>query len=284
MNEISPAKYILGHSAPELQRLILQSSILRPFTERLLRNAEIGPGMRVLDLGCGPGDVTMLVAEIVGPSGSVIGIDRNADVVALASSRAEEAGLKHVTFESTSLEAFSEPGQFDCVVGRYVLVHQSDTIGFLRTAARFVRTGGVLALHELDLTDDFKSCPTVWRWNAVGNLILNAFREALPHFDCANQLIKSFSEAGLPPPHIFRESIVGGGAESPLYNWMATTLRSVWPQLVEMGLLAESEFPGETLAIRMKDAVVRAQSQIAVPAQVCAWTRISEGFRRASLS
>ena len=66
MNEMSQAKYILGHSREEIRRLMLQATILRPFTERLLRNAEIGPGMRVLDLGCGAGDVSMLAAELVG--------------------------------------------------------------------------------------------------------------------------------------------------------------------------------------------------------------------------
>jgi ubiquinone/menaquinone biosynthesis C-methylase UbiE len=71
---------------------MLQATILRPFTERLLRNAEIGPGMRVLDLGCGPGDVSMLAAELVGPSGSVVGIDRSPQVIALARTRAQAAG------------------------------------------------------------------------------------------------------------------------------------------------------------------------------------------------
>jgi ubiquinone/menaquinone biosynthesis C-methylase UbiE len=82
VNEMTQAKYILGHSQEEIRRLTFQGAILRPFTERLLRNAEIGPGMRVLDLGCGAGDVSMLAAELVGPSGSVVGIDRNPQVIA----------------------------------------------------------------------------------------------------------------------------------------------------------------------------------------------------------
>jgi ubiquinone/menaquinone biosynthesis C-methylase UbiE len=86
VNEMTQATYILGHSHAEIRRLMLQAAILRPFTERLLRNAEIGPGMRVLDLGCGAGDVSMLAAELVGASGSVVGIDRNPQVIALASS------------------------------------------------------------------------------------------------------------------------------------------------------------------------------------------------------
>src|SRR3984893_5680888 len=84
MNETTQVKYILGHSQQEIGRLMLQATILRPFTERLMRDAEIGPGMRVLDLGCGAGDVSMLAAELVGPSGSVVGIDRSPQVIAFS--------------------------------------------------------------------------------------------------------------------------------------------------------------------------------------------------------
>jgi ubiquinone/menaquinone biosynthesis C-methylase UbiE len=268
------AKYILGHSRDEISRLMRQAAILRPFTERLLRNAKIEPGMRVLDLGCGAGDVSMLTAELVGPSGSVIGIDRNPQVIALASSRAQAAGLGQITFRDVPLDAFSDPDRFDCVIGRYVLVHQADPVDFLRTAAGFVRPGGIIALHEVDLAGSFNSRPRVWRWDAAGNLILAALREVLPHFDSANRLIEHFSNAGLPSPNLFREMLVGGGVSSPLYEWLADTMRSIWPQLVEMGIATETAKPAETLASKVRSAVVDARSQIEFPAQVCAWARI----------
>jgi SAM-dependent methyltransferase len=77
VSDVPETEYILGHSAREVRRLIRQAGILRPFTERLLRGAGIGRGTRVLDLGCGADDVAMLAAELVGASGSVVGIDRN---------------------------------------------------------------------------------------------------------------------------------------------------------------------------------------------------------------
>jgi 2-polyprenyl-3-methyl-5-hydroxy-6-metoxy-1,4-benzoquinol methylase len=274
MNDMMQAKYILGHSQQEIGRLILQATILRPFTERLMRNAEIGPGMRVLDVGCGAGDVSMLAAELVGPSGSVVGIDRNPQVVDLASRRVRTAGLRQVTFKDVPLDTFSDPDLFDCVVGRYVLIHQADPVDFLRTAARLVRPGGIIAFHELDIAGAFNSRPRVWRWDAAGNLILAAFREALPQYDSANRLIEHFSNAGLPAPNLFREMLVGGGTSSPLYAWLADTMRSVWPQLVEMGIATEVAIPAESLATRVRSAVVEARSQIEAPAQVCAWTRI----------
>ena len=99
--------YVLGHSQREIQRLISQAAMLRPVTERLLRRVNIGPGMRVLDLGCGAGDVSMLAAEFVGPTGLVVGIDRNREVLTLAAERARAAGLRQISFEQTSVESFS---------------------------------------------------------------------------------------------------------------------------------------------------------------------------------
>ena len=110
--------------------------------------------------------------------------------------------------------------------------------------------------------------------NAYGNLSLATFREVLPHFDSANRLIEHFSDAGLPVPNLFREMIVGGGERSPLYAWIAETMRSVWPQLVEMGIVTEEVIPAETLSTKLRSAVIEARSQIECPAQVCAWTRI----------
>ena len=69
------ADYVLGHSAQELERLSTQARLYEPFTVQFFRNAGIQAGMRVLDVGCGSGDVSFLVA-LVGPTGQVVGVDR----------------------------------------------------------------------------------------------------------------------------------------------------------------------------------------------------------------
>jgi SAM-dependent methyltransferase len=101
-------EYVFEDSQREIQRLISQAAIVRPVTERLLRNVKIGPGMHVLDLGCGAGDVSMLAAEFVGPTGLVVGIDRNREVVTLAAERAQSAGLRQVSFEQAPASMCSE--------------------------------------------------------------------------------------------------------------------------------------------------------------------------------
>jgi ubiquinone/menaquinone biosynthesis C-methylase UbiE len=202
----------------------------------------MSPGMRVLDLGCGAGDVSMLAAELVGPSGSVVGIDRDPDVIALASRRARTAGLEQVIFRDVPLNDFSDLHFFDCVVGRYVLVHQADPIAFLHTAARLVRPGGVIAFHEVDLSGNFNSRPRVWRWDAAGNLILAALREALPHYDLATRLIEHFSDAALPVPTLFREMLVGRGVSSPSTHGSRTRCGASGPSLSRWASCRKKQF------------------------------------------
>jgi ubiquinone/menaquinone biosynthesis C-methylase UbiE len=95
--------YQLGHSDPEVERLLLQGRLYNSHTEHALRLAGLGEGMRVLDVGCGPGDVSFVAAKLVGPTGSVVGVDAAPEVVELARTRAAEAGLSTVSFEPATI-------------------------------------------------------------------------------------------------------------------------------------------------------------------------------------
>jgi ubiquinone/menaquinone biosynthesis C-methylase UbiE len=98
-------------------------------TRRYLMNAGITPGMRVLEIGCGNGEVTQELAEIVGPSGSVVALDRNEAGLAMARARMTEQGIEHVRFvaadvtgDLATLDAVQgEP--FDALAGRRVLMY-----------------------------------------------------------------------------------------------------------------------------------------------------------------
>jgi 2-polyprenyl-3-methyl-5-hydroxy-6-metoxy-1,4-benzoquinol methylase len=102
---MSEATYALGYSPAEIQRPKNQGAMLRPITERVLRNAGIDAGIRVLDLGCGAGDVSMLAAELLGPEGSIVGIDRNQESLNVAKERAREDGLRQISFVQASIES-----------------------------------------------------------------------------------------------------------------------------------------------------------------------------------
>src|ERR1051326_7575944 len=92
------ARYALGHSSREMERLATQARVFEPFTRRMLQEAGVSEGMRVLDIGSGAGDVALLCAALVGSSGRVIGVDKAETAVSQARARAQAEGFKNVTF------------------------------------------------------------------------------------------------------------------------------------------------------------------------------------------
>ncbi len=125
----------------------------RDFTTQLLMDAGICEGMRVLDVGCGTGDVSFLLARLVGETGKVVGIDLDANALALA--RKREAVDKRpvpVFIQSGLLDLAESLGLFDAIVGRRVLMYQADTLAAVDALARHLRPGGVMVFQEHDTT------------------------------------------------------------------------------------------------------------------------------------
>ena len=103
----SASSYVLGHADVEVQRLLLQGRLYDDYTEHALRLAGLRPGMRVLDIGSGPGDVSFVAARLVGPTGSVLGVDAAPAMVELARGRAAEKGLSTVHFTQAAVDAIA---------------------------------------------------------------------------------------------------------------------------------------------------------------------------------
>lgn len=253
--------YSLGHSDAELERLVWQAGVLRPYTERLLRLAGIEPAMRVLNVGCGAGGVTMRLAELVGPSGSVTGVDRGAEPLALAARRAEPAGLSSIRFHQAAVEDFTAAETFDAVVGRYVVIHQADPVGFLRAAGRHVAPGGILAFHEMNVARPALVFPDVLLWRQADDWAKLALCSVSPHMDAGSRLIEHFAGAGLPEPELRCEAPVGGGKDCGLYKYMAETIRSLLSVLARLGVPSES-VDIDTLEDRLRNAIVAANAQV----------------------
>jgi SAM-dependent methyltransferase len=131
--------YPFADRAAEDERLVVQGALFDPLTRRLLQQAGLEPGMRVLDLGSGAGNVARLAAELVGPRGSVVGIERDPAAVTLAQRRTDTA---NVEFRVGDVQTLEEAGDgFDAVVGRLVLMYLPDPVAALRQAAARARPG-----------------------------------------------------------------------------------------------------------------------------------------------
>jgi SAM-dependent methyltransferase len=269
------ANYVLGQSVREQERLMFQARLLRPYTEKFFRASGLAPGMRVLDLGSGVGDVALLVADIVGPYGRVVGLDRDAKGLERARQRTVEQGCSSwVSFQATDLDDFSTTEQFDAVVGRFILLYQSDAAATIRRVARFLKPGGIVAFHEMDFTIANSSCPPCAVWDDACWLLAEIFRKGGAHPDFGRGVGKAFLDAGLPFPTVVAESVAGGGRGSILYPWLANTLLIVEARMAALGLTPPAGFTlDHTLADRMEEAAVACGCQITGPIQYGAWTR-----------
>src|SRR6516164_7810240 len=98
-NDESNSTYVFELSE-EAKRLEKQGQFLAPLTRRLFEDAGITAGMKVLEVGCGAGDVALLLAEMVGLSGNIVGVDRNPAILETACKRVRLAGLSNVSFIS----------------------------------------------------------------------------------------------------------------------------------------------------------------------------------------
>src|SRR5438874_13735953 len=123
--------YVLGRTAGEYERLIEQAELIRPLTERMLWAAGACAGMHVLDVGCGVGDVSFLVSELVGQDGSVIGIDVDSVALEVAESRRAARQLTNVEFRVGDVGSVDFERQVDAAVGRFVLMYVDDPTAVL---------------------------------------------------------------------------------------------------------------------------------------------------------
>ena len=127
-------------------------------TERLFRAAGISAGVTVLELGCGPGEVSELLSEIVGPTGSVLAVDRSDKMLSTAKRRLEEAGKTNIRFVCADLNNAPDyledvnRSSFDVVAGRRVLIYLASPDRVLASLLPWLREGGLVVFEEFDST------------------------------------------------------------------------------------------------------------------------------------
>ena len=243
--------YLMGHSAEEHERLIQQAGIFAPFTARFLREAGIAPGMRVLDVGCGVGDVSILCAGLVQPRGTVVGVDRDAAAIGRARERAATMGLRDVSFLEADYRELNAMEPFDAVVGRAVLMYAADPAAAIRSLLPHLRPGGIVALQEFDYTS-LIAYPPSDLFGQIAGWWRRAAGKAGIELQMGYKLFSTYRAAGLPAPALQADTIIGGGPDFAGYAYLADIFRSILPLLESLGIATAEEVDVETLEARLR--------------------------------
>ncbi len=266
------ADYVLGHSEAELNRLATQARLIDPITRRFLIAAGIGEGMRVLDVGSGAGDVAMLLAALVGPSGQIVGTDTSLTAVETASRRVRAEGLAHVTIRHGDPAEMIFEKPFDAVVGRYVLQFIADPSTTLARLARQVSPGGIVFFHELDW-DGARSAPRVPTYDRACGWA-NRTIELTAQAHLGPRLASLLATAGLRPATMQLESVIASGpAAIDVVRLVTDLVATLLPTMERFGIAVPSEVEVPTLAHRIM-AEIGADATLIGRAEVGAWTRV----------
>jgi SAM-dependent methyltransferase len=268
------ASYVLGHDDRELERLATQARLIDPITRRTFLAAGLAPGMRVLDVGSGAGDISFLVAELVGGSGEVVGVDRSPIAIRAATTRLASLFLPNVTFVEGDPAELKFERPFDAVVGRYVLMFQPNPVAMLRGLAAQLSTGGLLVFHEIDW-NGVRSDPAVPTHDRSCEWMVKTIAQSGADPRLGAKLAALMKAAGLPAPNLRVESIASAGPDvAGLAAYTADLARTLLPAAMRLGIVTAEEVDIDTLAARIRKEMIASTATIIGRAEIGAWTRI----------
>lgn len=278
--------YPINQSPDEMRRLTIQAEVLHNQPTRwLFEQAGLAVPMRVLDIGCGAGDVSFVAAEFVGPKGAVIGLDSSIEALATARARATHQGLTNVTFvagdlsKKIDLGALAVDGPFDALVGRSVLMFLPDPAATLRGLLPLIRPGGVVAFREplageplleavpvCQLIDEFN----VW-YKEHGLMALAAVGMA---GQTGLRLHQVFQDAGLPAPQVWLHAPIGHTPDWFGWEYLTHQVQMIAALARKAGLYVPPDLHPESFGDRAREEILAKRGMLRIQRGVQASARL----------
>lgn len=234
--------------------------------------------MKVLDVGSGAGDVALLVADLVGPTGCVVGVDQNPTVLAIARQRAAAPGVANVRFVEGDAGTLPLAHDFDAIVGRLVLMYVNNPGTALRTLVEPLKPGGIVAFSEPDCQlwlDYAAACSETTILHQVVTWGMAVFERSGATARMGPQLFRLYRAAGLVDIQMILHASLGGPADWAGYSWILESVRSVVPLLDRHGIATAEQVGLDTLEQRLRAEVEATGAPLMLAPHMCAWGRKS---------
>jgi ubiquinone/menaquinone biosynthesis C-methylase UbiE len=221
------------------------------FFHRLLIDSGIKKGIRVLDVGCGAGDLSIMAAELVGDTGEVVGFDISLDALVAAKKAVNEKCLSKVTFIQADItELPNNLGVFDIIVGRRVLMYQNNTAQSIGNLLLFLSENGKMIFQESDNIVTSFSSPMLPLHTKVQNWIWNTVTKEGGNPHIGMQLYQEMKNAGLRISLLRAEAILHTYESGSDLGWVAKMMA---PRMFKHNVVRVEELDVETLEYRLQE-------------------------------
>jgi SAM-dependent methyltransferase len=232
---MSERQYVLGTHDDEIARLGLQHGVWRDRAIDAWRRAGFGAGQTLIDLGCGPGFASVDLAEVVGPSGRVIAVDRSPRFLAHLDAACAARGIAQVTTGEMDLDdAAFDPASADGAWSRWVFSFVRRPRALLERVRDALRPGGKLVLHEYGDYAAWRTAPRVAEVEAFVSEVMASWRAAGGEPDIALDLPRWLSELGFTVASA-RPIVSMVAPGTPEWGWLKAFLDVGMRRLVELG-------------------------------------------------
>src|SRR5262249_38067422 len=161
-------------------------------------------------------------------SGRVTGVDIDAHTLSIARERSAGRGLGNVTFVQADVIGFRPAEAVDATVGRHILIHAPAPLALFETARAALKCGGIAVFQEYDFSVLHSAYPVTPLRERLTELFRDFFRKATRD-NMGTQLYHLAVAAGFREVECRAEYPIGGGADSPYYEWFAESIRSILP-------------------------------------------------------
>jgi len=178
-----------------------------------------------------------------------------------------EDELPNVTFLQTNALEFRPDTPVDATVGRHILIHTAEPAALLKESYSVLKPGGVAVFQEYDFSVVHPPYPSAPLWESVGAIFGEFFHRALRR-TTGTQLYQLAVAAGFGSVECRAEYPLDGGVDSPYYEWIAESLRSILPRAEALGVVRGAELEMDTLAERLRKEAVANGSCLPAPAMV----------------
>ncbi|WP_086428612.1 methyltransferase domain-containing protein [Staphylococcus cornubiensis] len=203
------------------------------FIERLLENAGIEAGMRVLDVGCATGEVTQLVAQLVGETGQVIGVDTNQDLLNVAEKGNEVANVRFLNADLYQLPA--SLGQFDAIVGRRILMYLPDVSNSLAILKERLKPQGIMCFQESDAINGGAGAASLPEHQRAIQRVWSTVQQEGGDIHIGQKLYDLFLQTGLTDVHVNAEAMIQTSDNNDL-QWLT---KMMLPRMRKHGVVSE---------------------------------------------